>query len=670
MKPPETIRLTPGKRVLFLTKDPEPIRRQLKGELDLRMEDLSVDDLLDDINTDAMTPAWVCFSHRPEDIARDAYAGLIVDGKRLFEQDALIDGNFEVIVSGHRKGVGSSRETAVQAEKWSGIKIAIAASFAPIHARNNISQGVLMGDHDLLRRLQAGEGIPLAEFCAGWDPITQLVIRHGGLFPFSKALAAGEIELPKPHSGERPMTMAEKILSRHLFGAGPHYVRPGDAVVVSVDGGYSHEFTTAQVHHFLEAEYGPDYKIKNPDRFAVFEDHLIYADEVPKMRPFGGKIETLRQLQREFQRHTGVRDFSAQNGVSPGICHEVAREYLIEPGDFIQATDSHTCMGGVNNALTWGVGSTEYADLILSGFTQVEVPESIRFELKGKLQPGVTAKDLMLYILLEFARPEATLDRVMEFGGPGLATLSMDERATLTNMATECAAKTAIVEADDETFRWLAEWRPDLDVERLRSRIAAPDPGAEYAGGVHEIDLSTLSPMVAHPGDPDHGIPSDPTNGAWISEIGEVPIDIAYGGSCTAGKIDDLIFYHQVVKEALDAGIGVAPGVKFLIQCGSQAVAQFVRDNGLAETFERAGVRLIHPGCGACIGCGPGVSDIPDQVTVSAINRNYKGRSGPGKLWLASPLTVAASAFTGKITAYTPGMFTRMAAERSVLSPA
>ena len=159
MKPPEIVRLTPGKRVLFLTKDPDLIRRQLRGELDLRMEDLRVEDLLDDINTDAMTPAWVCFSHRPEDIARDAYAGLIVDGKRLFERDALIDGNFEVIVSGFRKGVGSSRETAVQAEKWSGIRIAIAASFAPIHARNNISQGVLMGDHDVLRRLQAGEGI-------------------------------------------------------------------------------------------------------------------------------------------------------------------------------------------------------------------------------------------------------------------------------------------------------------------------------------------------------------------------------------------------------------------------------------------------------------------------------------------------------------------------------
>src|SRR5687768_8184209 len=147
MMPTSMVALTPGKRVLFLTKDPELVRRQLRGELDLRMEDVRVEDLLDDVNTDAMTPAWACFDYRPEDIARNAYAGITVDGERLFPEGSLMAGNFEVIVSGLRKGVGSSREAAVQAEKWSGIRIAIAASFAPIHARNNISQGVLMGDH-------------------------------------------------------------------------------------------------------------------------------------------------------------------------------------------------------------------------------------------------------------------------------------------------------------------------------------------------------------------------------------------------------------------------------------------------------------------------------------------------------------------------------------------
>ncbi|HUP44929.1 MAG TPA: aconitase family protein [Thermoanaerobaculia bacterium] len=656
MRPPQTVSLTPGKRVLFLTKDPELIRKQLRGELDMQMKDLGVEDLLDDINTDAMTPAWVCFDYRPEDIARNAYAGLVVDGERLIPRDALRGGNFEVIVSGYRKGVGSSRETATQCEVYSGIRIAVAASFAPIHAGNNINQGLLMADHDMLARLQSGESIALDEFEKGHDPITRLIIEWGGLFPFSKALGRGDVRLPVPDTTPRPMTMGEKILARHVMG-GNGFVKPGDAVVVTVDGGYTHEFTTAQVHYFLEQEYGPGYAIRNPDKFAVFEDHLIYADEVPKMLPFLDKIGTLRGLQREFQKHTRCRDFSAEGHVSPGICHEVAREFIIDPGDFIQATDSHTCMGGVNNALAWGVGTTEYANLVHSGFTTVEVSESIRFELVGHLAENVTAKDVMLHILLHYAKAQKTLNRIMEFTGPGVRALSLDERATLANMATECSARTAIVEADEKTFQWIASLRPGVDLDRLRALAVSPDPDAEYAGGVHTIDLSKIRPMVAHPGDPDHGIPSDPTNGAAIDEIGEVKIDIAYAGSCTAGKIDDLVFYHQVAKEAVDAGLRVAAGVTFLIQFGSQAVEKFARENGLVDTFEKAGATVLNPGCGACIGCGPGVSEDAGQVTVSAINRNYKGRSGPGQLWLASPLTVAASAFTGSITAYKPGMF-------------
>src|SRR5260370_31533892 len=156
MNPPSVVRLTPWKRVLVLTKDPDLIRRQLRGELDLQMNDLRVEDLLDDINTDAMTPAWVCFDYKPEDIARNAYAGLIVGGERLFPPDALRNGNFEVIVSGLRKGVGSSRETATQCEVFSGIRIAVAASFAPIHAGNNINKGFLMPGHDLLVLLKPG----------------------------------------------------------------------------------------------------------------------------------------------------------------------------------------------------------------------------------------------------------------------------------------------------------------------------------------------------------------------------------------------------------------------------------------------------------------------------------------------------------------------------------
>jgi len=651
---PPTIALTPGKRVLFLTKNPELIRRQLAGALDLTMDHVTVADLLDDVNTDVMAPAWACFDHDPVEIAKNAYAGLVIDGARLFSENALRDGYFEVIVSGYRKGTGSSRETAVQAEKWSGIRIAIAASFAPIHARNNLCQGVLMADHAVLRRLQSGERVPLESFMTGRDPVEREIVAAGGLFAYVRDLAAGSRSPPPlPVRERRPLTLAEKILERHLPVAPlGGQLRPGDAVVVSVDSGYSHDYTTAQVQHFLCAEYGRDYTVRNAERFAVFEDHLVYADTVPKLRPFAAKVSRLRSLQREFQKHTGVRDFSAVDGRSPGICHQVAREKLLEPGDFVQATDSHTCMGGASNALAWGVGATEYAALLQSSLTTVTVPDSIRFELHGRLAANVTAKDVMLLILSTFARREMTLNRVMEFGGPGLIDLAVDERATLANMATECAARTGIFEADEALFEWLARMRPGTDPAVWRARAVAPDKGAHYDGGVHAIDLARIEPMVATPGDPDHGIPPDPGNGARVADIGDVRIDIAYGGSCTAGKEADFDLYAKVVNHALLAGRRVAPGVSFYIQYGSSDVKEYAQRRGYADLFERAGVQLIEPGCGACIGCGPGTSDTSSQVTVSAINRNFKGRSGPGPLWLASPLTVAASAFEGRITAW------------------
>ena len=657
--PPQEVKLTPGKRVLFLTKDLDLVRKQLYEGLDLRMEDISIDELLDDINTDVMTPAWVCFDHDPAAIAENAYAGLLHEGSRVLEKRALIEGGFEVIVSGHRKGTGSSRETAAQCERWAGIRIVIAASFAPIHERNNINLGQLMGDHAVLQRLQDGESIPLEEFTGKFDPVTRLILENGGLLSFARELKEGRVTLPDVRSGGRPMTMAENIISSKLIGRGDDdvSVAPGDAVLASVDGGYSHEYTTAQVHSFLSEEYGNSYQIANPSKFAVFEDHLLYATDVPRYGPFVSKIETLREMQRVFQKHTGVRDYSAEDGISPGICHQVAREEFIDVGDFIQATDSHTCMGGASNALTYGVGSSEYANLVHNQFSFVKVPESIRFELIGKLDPGCTAKDVILHILDKYAKNSDTLDRSMEFGGSGLSSLSMDERATLCNMATECSAKTGICEADDMTVEWLLERRDDLDEETIRAAFVSPDEGATYHGGVHTIDLDNIRPMVAHPGDPDKGIPSDPTNGAYIDELGEVTIDIAYAGSCTAGKDDDFAYYAKVTRAALDAGMKVHDDVECFIQFGSKNVKELSSRMGWTDLFEQAGVKLIDPGCGACIGAGPGISDNPEQVTVSAINRNFQGRSGPGRLYLASPLTVMTSAFTGKITAWDPHVF-------------
>jgi 3-isopropylmalate/(R)-2-methylmalate dehydratase large subunit len=245
----------------------------------------------------------------------------------------------------------------------------------------------------------------------------------------------------------------------------------------------------------------------------------------------------------------------------------------------------------------------------------------------------------------------------MEFGGSGLASISADERATLCNMATECSARTGICEADDILYDWMLKSQPHLDIDEMKSRAVSPDEGAEYSGGIHIINLCEIVPMVAHPGNPDEGIPSDPTNGANITDIGQVKINIAYGGSCTAGKEDDIAYYAKVCQAAEDAGLTVIDGVEFYLQYGSGIVKEMAVQKGWHDLFGRVGINLIDPGCGACIGAGPGVSINSEQVTVSAINRNFQGRSGPGKLYLASPLTVAASAFTGVITAWNDQLF-------------
>jgi 3-isopropylmalate/(R)-2-methylmalate dehydratase large subunit len=207
-------------------------------------------------------------------------------------------------------------------------------------------------------------------------------------------------------------------------------------------------------------------------------------------------------------------------------------------------------------------------------------------------------------------------------------------------MSVEAGGFTGIIAADEVVWDYLAA-RRGLSREALQAMSVRADDGATYAHHFN-IDLSTVVPMVATPGDPRNGIP-------LTRLANDVKIDIAYGGSCTGGKKADMDMYASVLERALDKGRSVAPGVKLFIQFGSQEIRQYAEDKGYIELFQRAGAELINPSCGACIKAGPGVSDRPDQVTVSAINRNFPGRSGPGQVYLASPLVVAASAIVGRI---------------------
>jgi 3-isopropylmalate/(R)-2-methylmalate dehydratase large subunit len=277
------------------------------------------------------------------------------------------------------------------------------------------------------------------------------------------------------------------------------------------------------------------------------------------------------------------------------------------------------------------------------------VPATIRIELRGVRPPGVAAKDVMLALLAHPAvRGGGAIGKVLEYAGEAVDAMSVDERATLTNMAAEAGAFCGIVAPDEKTERFLGERRslPPGEAHRACAGLAS-DPDAVF-DSVLTLDVSALGPLVALPG--------DPGNGVRIADLPRpVPIDVAYGGSCTAGKREDMEMLAAVLADGLAHGRRVAPGVRFFVQFGSRDVREWCREKGYLDLFARAGALAIEPGCGACIAAGPGVSTRPDEVTVSAINRNFPGRSGPGSVYLASPYVVAASALAGRIVAWTPG---------------
>jgi homoaconitase/3-isopropylmalate dehydratase large subunit len=279
---------------------------------------------------------------------------------------------------------------------------------------------------------------------------------------------------------------------------------------------------------------------------------------------------------------------------------------------------------------------------------RVKVPESVKVIFNGKRRPNVTAKDFILKLLsMDYVRSGQALAKVMEYSGEAIEELSVDERATMTNMAAEIGGFTGIVAPDSKTVEFLMERRgmPRAQAEKYCEGLFS-DPGAEYAH-VIELNADEIAPMVATPG--------DPGNGKFIRDLNApVPVEIAYGGTCTAGKNADMDMYAQVLSEALVLGRRIADSCKFYIQFGSQETREYCVRKGYLEVFQKAGAIVIEPSCGACINAGPGVSTRPDQVVISAQNRNFPGRSGPGQMYLASPYTVAASAVAGHIVEYEP----------------
>jgi len=656
-KRPQTVRLQG--RILFLTEDPELIKRQLAGE-DLPWDTKNPQNnpkLRDDISTDEITPAHICFFF-DETLGEFPYTGLKAGSEVPIQRGDVKRGGFVAAVSGKRRGKGSSREQSPYAELCAGIKLVIAENIERIYKQNCQNLGVLTStDFSLVDKIRSRAEIPLNVFTAGEDEITRQIIEYGGLFQFNVARMQGKVSLPAIETKPRPMTLAEKIFARHMIveeEVGVLAIKPGDSGFARTDLRFSHEYVTPMAAIFFDQLVGKDAPVNDPGSVLFFRDHLTFLDEVlSEQKRKMGLLDLATQLklkQGEFAKRKDIRlhgELTDRKGAE-GICHSVVLESYALPGQLVVGSDSHTPHSGAIGCVAFGIGTTDVFNSWITKDVRVRVPESVKVVIRGRKHANVTAKDLILKILsLDYVRSGKALAKVIEYSGEAIEELSVDERATMTNMAAEIGGFTGIVAPDSKAVEFLTQRRgmARAEAERMIEGLHS-DPDAEYTQ-VIELEASHITPMIATPG--------DPGNGKFIRDMNTpVPIELAYGGTCTAGKNEDMDMYARVLQDALRNGKRVADSVQFYIQFGSQETREYCMRKGYLDIFQRAGAHVIEPSCGACINAGPGVSTRPDQVVISAQNRNFPGRSGPGLMYLASPLTVAASAVAGYIVEYEP----------------
>ena len=411
----------------------------------------------------------------------------------------------------------------------------------------------------------------------------------------------------------KPMTIAEKIIAA---AAGVEYVQAGDIHTVEVDQLLSNDGTT---HLTIDMYHN---KLKNPHIADVSKLVWVVDHNVPCDSP------------KTAASHKKMRDFAKEHGITfyegAGVCHQVMMENHVRPGELIFGADSHTCAYGALGAFGTGVGCTDYLYAMVTGKSWVLVPETIRFNLTGKLPEGVYARDLSLTIIGQISANGANY-MAMEFGGEGLATLTMADRIAVCNLCVEAGAKTALMEVDDVALGYLKEHG------RTPKHIFKSDEGAQYAK-VYEIDLSTIQPIVAKPHFVDNVVPA--------KECAGVKIDEAFIGSCNNGRIEDLRVAAAVLK-----GRKVHPLVRLLVVPASQTVYMQALKEGLMDIFMEAGAIVMNANCSVCWGSCQGVIG-EGETLISTGTRNFKGRAGhPNSfVYLASAATVAASAVAGVIT--------------------
>lgn len=414
------------------------------------------------------------------------------------------------------------------------------------------------------------------------------------------------------------LTFAEKFFSRRVG----REVRAGEIITASPDVVLSHDNTAAIIGNF-RAMTGDDGRVHRPERVVVVLDHTVPAP--------GEKEASNHALIRRFVTEQGIANFyDVGRG---GVCHQVLPEVgIAAPGRLIVGSDSHTPTHGALGAFACGIDRTETAGLWIQDETWFKVPRSIRFDFEGELREGVSAKDLILTLVGRIGAAGANY-RSVEFDGPGIVGLTVDDRLTIANLAAEMGAKNAAFPVDEVTRRWLAGNSVDWE----KGDTVWADDGAEYLSR-YSVNLSNIEPVVALPHRVDNVRP--------VSETAGRPFNQGLIGTCANGRLSDLRVAARILR-----GRRIAAGIRLLILPASERVYAAALADGTLAALHDAGAVILNPGCGPCLGAHEGAL-APGEVCLSTANRNFKGRMGcaDAEIILASPATVAASALTGVIT--------------------
>ncbi len=636
------------KKIFYYTEDSSLIRDQIEGRPFVhRHEPLAFG-----VSTDTIINGAACTLGYTEEILGPHF--LVGKGDVIHEGEVQ-QGRFAVVVGGPSYGSGSSREVAVVAHRGAGIRLVVAQSFERIF-RENMTFDRLYHTTDMtvMTRLLGGETIDLDTLME--DQLSGLyrsVFFGGGLLEFGKGIVVGHAELPYRESGRtlRPMTIAEKILaSKAVVTDRPHRrgltsVTPGEQLLVYADFLGMHEYTGGHVRSLYEKAFGHQ-PIHAGVTVRGFNDHfvLIGHEDVPaavKQK----RLQSARNLAvelNEFCQEHAIPMHGPGGQLASGVCHRLVVEEYAMPGDILALTDSHTPTSGVMNCFAYGLGSTAIALGLGTGMIPVTVPKTVRIWIEGR-DPHklLTPKDLILHIIgdpyfREMKWKTSPGDTViMQFGGPALENFTVDELSVLTNMTVEGSATTGVVEPNDAIVRFLTR-RRDMNEDDIRRRLVYPDPDAEYEH-VYRIDLKDVPVTVATPGDSRNRKPITAVKGTRIDHVVVV--------SCTGASLEDLRQVGAAIR-----GKKKSDRVRMVVTPSSDRVAAEAEHEGLLSLFKTFGAIVTDPGCGSCIGNGPGIS-MEGTVTASTSNRNFSGRMGAnGDVFLVSPFVAGIAACTGELT--------------------